>query len=158
MKSVTFASSAQTLVHLNLSRMDFLDDPDAILWCRLIISRSTQDAGPNEFSNPEILMINRPWSPHSLAMILPAIFPEHDISSCACIVLLFETSSSSHVQYHIARQRRRLGPEPAIGPCITASDHEILHFSVKLIWPCARPVFSIWIFWMTLLQSNEAGW
>ena len=65
------------------SDMDFLDDPAAIHGCRLIISRSMQDAGPNELTNPEILMINRPRSPHSFTMILPAIFPDHDISSWA---------------------------------------------------------------------------
>ena len=64
---------------------------------------------------------------YSFTLILPAIFPDTDISSCVCIVLLFETSSSSHVQYHIARQRGPLGPEPAIGPCLTSSKHEICH-------------------------------
>ena len=115
--------------HLALSPMDFPDDPAAIHGSRLIISCATQDAGPNELTNPEILMKNHHKYIHSFALILPAIFPATDISSCVCIVLLFETSSSSHVQYHIARQRGPLGPEPATGPCLTASDHEICHFA-----------------------------
>ena len=131
MKSGTSALSTQTLIHFNLSHMDFLDDPAAIHWCRLIISRSPQDEGPNELTNPEILMKNHHKIIYSFALILPAIFPDTDISSCVCIVLLFETSSSSHVQYHIARQRGPLGPEPAIGPCLTASDHEICHICIK---------------------------
>ena len=75
-------------------------------------------------------MINHHKPPHSFGLILPATFSDTDISSCVCIVLLFETSSSSHVQYHIARQRGPLGPEPAIGPCLTASDHEICHICI----------------------------
>ena len=130
MKSVTFALSAHALSYLNISHMDFLDDPAAIHWSRLIISCTTQDASPNELTNPEILMKNHHKYTYSFVLILPAIFPDTDIS-CVCIVLLFETSSSSHVQYHIARQRGPLGPEPAIGPCLTASDHEICHICIK---------------------------
>ena len=127
MKSVTFASSVQTVFHTNLSHVDFLDDPAAIHWSRLIISCTTQDAGPNEFRNPEILMKNHHKNIHSFALILPAIFPATDISSCVCIVLLFETSSSSHVESIIARQRGLLGPDTAIWPCLTASNHEICY-------------------------------
>ena len=72
-------------------------------------------------------MENHPKIIYSCTSILPAIFPDTDISSCVCIVLLFETSSSSHVQYHIARQRGPLVPELAIGPCLTSSKHEIWH-------------------------------
>ena len=121
----------ETLVYINLSHMDFLDDPAAIHRCRLIISRATQDASPNELMNPEILMKNHNKNIHSFPGSLPAIFPDTDISSCVCIVLLFETSSSSHVQYHIARQRGPLGPEQALWPCLTASDHEICHMCIK---------------------------
>ena len=131
MKSAICASCWRTLSSLDLSHMDFLDDPAAIHGCRLITSCATQDAGPNELTNPEILMKNHHRNIHSFALILHAIFPATDISSCVCIVLLFETSSSSHVQYHIARQRGPLGPEPAIGPCLTASDHEICHICIK---------------------------
>ena len=92
-----------------------------------IIACATQDAGPNELTNPEILMKNHHKYTHSFALILPAIFPDIDISSCVCIVLLFETSSSSHVQSIIARQRGPLSSETATGPCLTASDHEICH-------------------------------
>ena len=125
MKSVTFLSSGQTLVPPNRSHMDFLDGPAAIHRCKLIISCATQDASPNELRNPEILMINHHKIIYSFGLILPAIFPDTDISSCACIVLLFETSSSSHVQFIIARQREPLGPETATGLCLTASNHEI---------------------------------
>ena len=110
-----FYHAHMTLISPNLSHMDFLDDPAAIHACRLIISRATQDEVPNELTNPEILMKNHHKIIYSFALILPAIFPATDISSCVCIVLLFETSSSSHVQYHIARQRGPLGPEPATG-------------------------------------------
>ena len=120
-----------TLYQFNLSHIYFLDNPAAIHGSRLIISRVTKDAGPNELMNPEILMKNHHKNIHSFALILPAIFPDTDISSCVCIVLLFETSSSSHVQYHIARQRGPLDPEPAIGPCRTASEHEICHVYIK---------------------------
>ena len=125
MKSVTFHHAHLTLISPNLPHMDFLDDPAAIHRCILIISRSTQDEVPNELTNPEILMKNHHQNTHSFGLVLPAIFPDTDISSCVCIVLLFETSSSSRVLYHIARQRGPLGPEPAIVPCLTASDHEI---------------------------------
>ena len=81
---------------------------------------------------------------HSFGLVLPAIFPACVISSCVCIVLLFETSSSSHVQYHIARQRGPLGPEPAIGPCLTASDHEICHICIKCTNLVAPKSFSYW--------------
>ena len=116
------------LVYLNLSHIDFLDDPAAIHGSRLIISCTTQDASPNELSNPEILMKNHHRNIHSFALILPAIFPDTTISSCACIVLLSEASSSSHVIFNIARQRRPLASETSILPCLTASDHEICHY------------------------------
>ena len=77
--------------------MDFLDDPAATHWCRLIISRAKQDEVPNELSNPEILMKNHHKSTHSFGLVFPTIFPDTDISSCVCIILLFETSSSSHI-------------------------------------------------------------
>ena len=115
----------------NLSHMDFLDGPAAIHRCRLIIPCTTQDVSPNELGNPENMKNNHHRNIHSFTLILPAIFPDTDISSCVCIVLLFETSSSSHVQYHIARQRGPLGPEPAIGPCLNASDHKICHICIK---------------------------
>ena len=97
----------------------------------MIIFRATQDEGLKEMTNPEILMRKHHTYIHIFALILPAIFPATDISFCVCILLLFETSSSSHVQYHIARQRGPLGPEPATGPCLTASDHEICHICIK---------------------------
>ena len=127
MKSVIFYHAHMTLGHPQLPHMDFLDGPTAIHRCRLIISCARQDASPNELGNPEILMKNHHKITHSFALILPAIFPDTDISSCVCIVLLFETSSSSHVQSIIARQRGPLGPETATGPCLTASNHEICH-------------------------------
>ena len=111
--------------------MDFLDGPAAIQWSRLIISCATQDASPNEFMNPEILVIGHHRNTHSFGQILPAIFPGCVISSCVCIVLLFETSSSSHVLYHIARQRRPLGPGTSIYHCLTSSEHEICQIPIK---------------------------
>ena len=86
-----------SLSNLKLSHMDFLNDPAAIHGCRLIISRATQDEVPHEFTNPEILMKNHHKNIHSFALILPAIFPDTDISSCVCILLIFDISSSSHV-------------------------------------------------------------
>ena len=44
----------ETLYHLNLSHMDFLDDPAAIYGSRLTISDATQDASSNEYIDPEI--------------------------------------------------------------------------------------------------------
>ena len=125
MKYTTSIIMHDTLVSLNLSHMDFLDDPAAIHGCRLIISRAKQDASPNDCRDPEILKRNHHRNIHSFLGSWPAIFPDTDISSCVCIVLLFETSSSSHVQFIIARQRGPLGPETATGPCLTASNHEI---------------------------------
>ena len=96
----------------------FPDDPAAIHGCRLIISRAKQDASPNDCRNPEILKRNHHRYIHSFLGSWPAIFPDTDISSCVCIVLLIETSSSSHVQFIIARQRGPLGPETAMSNCI----------------------------------------
>ena len=70
--------------------MDFLNGPTAIQWSRLIISCATQDASPNELVNPKILEINRHRNTHSFGLVLPAICPGCVISSCVCIVLLFE--------------------------------------------------------------------
>ena len=120
-----FHHARLTLGSPNLSHMDFLDGPAAIHRCRLRIPCTTQDASPNELGNPEKMKNNHHRNTHTFALILPAIFPDTDISSCVCIVLLFETSSSSHVQSIIARQRGPLGPETVTGPCLTASNHEI---------------------------------
>ena len=79
----------------------------------------------NEYKHPEILMKNHHKNIHSFAWYVPDIIPVHDISSCACIVLLSEASSSSHVEFNIARQRGSLGPEPAILLDLTPSGHEI---------------------------------
>ena len=131
MKSVKIPSSGLTLKHPNLSHIDFLDGPDAIHRCKLIIPCAIQAERPNELTNLEILMINNHKYTHSFGLVLPAIFPDTDISSCVCIVLLFETSSSSHVQCHIARQRGPLGPERSIWACLTSSKHEICQNSIK---------------------------
>ena len=85
MKSVKILSSGLTLASPNLSHMDFPDAPAAITRNRLIISNTTQDESSNEHIDPEI------WS-NTL------------ISSCVCIVLLFETSSSSHLGPAVNRQ------------------------------------------------------
>ena len=80
-----------------LSNIDFLNVPAAIHGSRLIISDTTKDESPNELINPEILMNNHHKRIYSFTLILPAIFPDTLISSCACIVLLSEASSSSHI-------------------------------------------------------------
>ena len=114
-----------TLVQPNLSHFDFLDGPAAIQTCTLIISCATNNASSHELSNPEILMKKNHCRTYSFTWYLPAIIPDHDIYPCACIVLLSEASSSSHVEFNIARQRGPLGPELAILLNLTASDHEI---------------------------------
>ena len=110
--------------------MDFLDDPAAIYTCTLILSCATNNASSNEHMHPEILMKNHHNPIYSFTWYLPAIIPDHDISSCACIVLLSEASSSSHIELIIARHRGPLGPETVTGPCLTASDHEICHICI----------------------------
>ena len=45
--------------------MEFLDDPAAIHWSRLMISCTTQDASPNELINPEIWTNNHPTYTYS---------------------------------------------------------------------------------------------
>ena len=124
MKSVTFHHVHETLNAPNLSHMDFLDDPAAIHGSRLIISCTTKDASSNELSNPEILMRNHHRNIFSFTGYLPAITPDTDISSCACIVLLSEASSSSHVEFNIARQRGPMSPETSKFACLTSSKHE----------------------------------
>ena len=78
--------------------MDFLDGLAAIQRSKLIISDTTKDESSNELINPEILMKNHHKITYSFTLILPAIFPDTLISSCACIVLLSEASSSSHME------------------------------------------------------------
>ena len=84
---------------------------------------------------------------YSFGLILPAIFPDTDISSCVCIVLLFETSSSSHVESIIARQRGPVGPEAVIWPCLTASNHEICHIPNHARGLESIQSFSYWFSW-----------
>ena len=121
MKSVTFHHAHLTLISFNLSHMDFLDDPAAIQGSRLIISDTTKDERSNEYINPEIWTNNHLKFTYSFGLILLAITPGGVISSCACIVLLSEASSSSHVIFNIARQRRPLAYETSIWACLTAS-------------------------------------
>ena len=82
--------------------------------------------------HPEILMKNHHKRTYSSLRSWPAIIPADVISSCACIVLLSEASSSSHVEFNIARQRGPLSPDTVIWHCLTASDHEIRHISIML--------------------------
>ena len=105
MKNQEILIMHETLCSLNLSHMDFLDDPAAIHRCRLIISRATQDASPNELMNPEILKKNHHRNTYSFPRSLPAITPAEYYSSCVCIVFLSEASSSSHVRFHCASAR-----------------------------------------------------
>ena len=80
--------------------------------------------------HPEILMKNHHNPIYSFTWYLPVIIPDHDISSCACIILLSGASSSIHVEFNIARQRGPLGPEQAILLDLTASEHEICHIDI----------------------------
>ena len=118
----------ETLISPNLSHMDFLDDPAAIYGSRLMYSCATKEVSSNEHINPEIWSNNHPKRIYSFGLVLLNITLTNIISSCACIVLLSEASSSSHVVFNIARQRGPLAPEPSILPCLTASNYEIYHF------------------------------
>ena len=157
MKSTIFHQADSTLNAFNLSHMDFLDDPAAIHGSSLIISCTTKDASSNEYIDPEIWSNNHLKRIYSFTLILLAITLANIISSCACIVLLSEASSSSHVEFNIARQRRPLASETSMLPYLTASNHEIHHFH-HLTRPWSILIFLIWIFWMTPLQSTEADW
>ena len=97
MKSVRLPPRGLTLHHLMLSHMDFLNAPTAIKRSRLIMARATQDEKPNELTNPQKLLINHHRNTYSFGLIMPAIFPDTDISSCVCIILLSRTSSSSQL-------------------------------------------------------------
>ena len=90
---------ALTLVPSNFSRMDFLDCPLVTGLCRLTYSSTTKDASPNEYIDPELCTINRPKIIYSFLGSWPAVFPGCVISSHACIVLLSDASSSSHVLF-----------------------------------------------------------
>ena len=115
--------------HLALSPMDFPDDPAAIHGSRLIISCARQDAGPNELTNPEIFKKNHHKITPSFGLILPAIFPDTDISSCACIVLLSEASSSSHVILQHCASAQPLGSEGSPEPRQTSPNYKICNIS-----------------------------
>ena len=95
---IIFLSSGLTLTWPNSSHMDFLDDPAAIPGSKLIISNTIKDESSNEHIAPEIWANNHHKRIYSFTSILPAIFLDTIISSCACIVLLSEASSSSHVE------------------------------------------------------------
>ena len=75
MKNQEILIMDETLIYINLSHVDFLDDPVAIHCNTLMFSRSTNNASPNELINPEILMKNRPNRTYSFAWSWPAIFP-----------------------------------------------------------------------------------
>ena len=64
-----------TLPPSNLSHMDFLEPPAGIHPSTMTISRATQDASPNELTNPEKSLENRPNRTHSFALMLPAFNP-----------------------------------------------------------------------------------
>ena len=125
LKSAIFSIMYDTLLQPSLSHVDFLDDPAAIQWSRLIISCTTQDASPNELTNPEICMKNRPNPIYSFLGSWPAVFPACVISSHACIVLLSEASSSSHVILQHCASARTLGSERSPGPRQTSPNPEI---------------------------------
>ena len=129
-KSSTLRVMYDTLTQPNLSHIDFLDFPAAIHTCTLIISCTTNNASSNEHMHPEILMKNHHKNTYSFAWYSPAIIPDHDISSCTCIVLLSEANSLSHVEFNIARQRGPLGHEPIILLDLTPADHQICHIGI----------------------------
>ena len=95
----------ETLVQPNLYHIDFLGHPAATKTCTDPISCTTNSAVQNELTNLEILMKNRPNRTYSFVGSWPAITPAEYYSSCACIVLLSEASSSSHVRCHCASAR-----------------------------------------------------
>ena len=76
MKSVTFAHAEETLIQLNLSQMDFPDDPVAIHSIRISYSDLIKSAGPNELMHPEISMKNHRIFIYSFLGSGPAIFPD----------------------------------------------------------------------------------
>ena len=158
MKSIIFSSYSLTLTSPNLSHMDFLDDPAAIHGSRLIISCTTKDASSNEYMHPEIWTNNCPKTTHSFTGYLPAITPDTDISSCACIVLLSEASSSSHVILQHCASAQTPGPwdgHLALSSVLWAWN--LSHF-IMLTRPWSSLICLILIFWMTPLQSVEADW
>ena len=116
----------ETLALPNLSHMDFLGHLAATTTCNDPISCTTHSAVPNQLSNLEILMKNNHKITYSFLGSRPAINPAEYYFSCACIVLLSEASSSSHVLHLIARQRGPLGPGGSIWPRQTCPNHEIL--------------------------------
>ena len=110
--------------------MDFLNCPADTGLRRLHYSCTTKDASSNEHINPEPWTINQPNPIYSFTWYLPAIFPCTTISSHAWKTLLSEASSSSHVEYLIARHRGPLSSETSTDPCLTASNHEICYISI----------------------------
>ena len=80
MKSIIFHDTDETLVPFNLSHMDFLGDPVAFYGSRLIIPKTRKDESPNEYKDPEIFANNHLKSTYSFTWILPAIFPDTQIS------------------------------------------------------------------------------
>ena len=106
----------ETLRRPNLLHMDFLDHPAATTTCTDPISCTTNSAIQNEHSNLEKTKKNRPKLTYSFLGSRPAINPAEYYSSCACIVLLSEASSSSHVLFSTScvstdpwAQKRRFG-------------------------------------------------
>ena len=73
MKSIIFYAVDETLMHFNLSHMDFLDDPAAIHGSKLITSNTRKDASSNELINPEISSNNHLKFIYSFGLILLAI-------------------------------------------------------------------------------------
>ena len=158
MKICQFYHVHNTLVQPNLSHMDFLDDPAAIQRSTISISCATKDASSNELINPKILMNNHHKRTYSFTLILPAIFPDTDISSCVCIVLLFEASSSSHVECWHCASAQIPGPWDVHLSLANVLWAWNLSNSHQVDWPWSSLIFLMWIFWMTPLQSMEAEW
>ena len=64
-----------TLMHIELSHMDFPGHRTGFHWWRMIISRCTQSPSPNELVNPKSLMKNWPKRIYSFTGFEAPIFP-----------------------------------------------------------------------------------
>ena len=118
--------SEKSLQQFNLPHMDFLEHPAGIHRSTMICSRATQDASPNELTNPEKSLINRPKFIYSFALVLPAFNPDTVISSCACIILLLNKFFEPCLNFHNVRQHSENASETSTNPCPTSSNVEII--------------------------------
>ena len=135
-----------TLTPLNLSHMDFLGRRAVTTTCTDPIPCTTNSASPNEHKYPEIWMKNPQNPRHSFPGSWPAIFLAEYYSSCACVVLLSEASSSSHVLFLIARQRGTFASERSKIRRRTSPTQNSVKCA-SCAGPCPQSGFLISIFW-----------